>query len=199
MTIEITAQSRTLQGSGASRRLRRASKVPAIVYGGETAPQAIELDHNTILLALNKEVFHASVLSLVIDGKAEPVLLRDAQMHAYKPLVLHVDFQRVDDSHVIHQKVPLHFINADIAPGVKQGGGTVSHVMNELDVSCLPKVLPEFIEVDLAKMEAGQSVHVSQLKLPVGVKAVVHGDPVVVVLNAKKGGAGEEEAEAPAA
>jgi large subunit ribosomal protein L25 len=196
MSFEITAQSRTLQGSGASRRLRRAGKVPAIVYGGDAAPQVIELDHNTVLLALRKEIFHASVLSLIIDGQAQDVLLRDSQVHPYKQQVLHIDFQRVDATHVIHQKVPFHFVNGDVAPGVKQGGGTVSHVMNELEVSCLPKVLPEFIEVDLGKLEAGDSVHVSQVKLPVGVKAMVHGDPVVVVINAKKGGAATEEAPA---
>jgi large subunit ribosomal protein L25 len=193
MKFEINAQKRTVQGSGASRRLRRASKVPAIVYGGAAAPQAIELDHNTILLSLKKEAFHSSVLTLNIDGTAEAVLLRDAQVHPYKAQVLHVDFQRVDPNQPIHQKVPLHFINADVAPGVKLSGGSVSHVMNEIDVACLPKDLPEFIEVDLKDLAAGQSIHVSQLALPAGVKAVVHGDDgVVALIQAKKGAAASE-------
>ena len=196
MKFELNAQKRTLQGSGASRRLRAANKVPAIVYGGANAPQSIELDHNTILLALRKEAFHASVLTLIVDGAAESVLLRDAQMHAYKPLVLHVDFQRVDPNQPIHQKVPLHFVNADIAPGVKLSGGNVSHVMNEIEIACLPKDLPEFIEVDLKDLGAGHSIHVSQLTLPAGVKAVVHGDDgVVALIQAKKGAAAATEGE----
>lgn len=199
MKFELNAQKRTLQGSGASRRLRAANKVPAIVYGGAAAPLAIELDHNTILLALRKEAFHASVLTLVVDGAGESVLLRDVQMHAYKPLVLHVDFQRVDPNQTIHQKVPLHFVNADIAPGVKLSGGNVSHVMNEIEISCLPKDLPEFIEVDLKDLAAGHSIHVSQLTLPAGVKAVVHGDDgVVALIQAKKGAAAATEGEAAA-
>lgn len=199
MAIEVIAQKRTLQGSGASRRLRRADKVPGIVYGGNAAPVSIEIDHNPILLNLRKEAFHASVLNLNIDGTVETVLLRDYQVHAYRQLVLHVDFQRVDTTHKVHQKVPLHFINEDIAPGVKLSGGTVSHIMAELDVSCLPQDLPAFIEVDLQAVKAGESIHVSQLKLPAGVTAVVHGDDqVVVAINAKKGGADAAE-ETPAA
>lgn len=188
MKFELNAQTRSLQGSGASRRLRRANKVPGIVYGGTAAPSVIELDHNELLLALRKEAFHASVLTLKIDGKAQSVLLRDSQMHPYKPLVLHVDFLRVDATHAIHQKVPLHFINADIAPGVKISGGLVSHAMNDIDISCLPKDLPPFIEVDLKDMEAGQTIHVSQIVFPKGVKPVAHGndDPVVVALTVKK-------------
>lgn len=194
MQYEFNAQVRTLQGTGASRRLRRTGKVPAIVYGGAEAAQSIELDHNTILLNLRKEAFHASVLTLVIDGKKQPVLLRDSQMHAYKPLVLHVDFQRVDASQKLHQKVPLHFVNADIAPGVKLQGGLVSHIINELDVKCLPGDLPEFIEVDLKELSAGHSIHVSALKLPKGVEIAMHKgeDPVVVTIAVPRGGATEE-------
>lgn len=199
MKFELNAQKRTLQGSGASRRLRRANKVPAIVYGGAAAAQALELDHNQILLNLRKEAFHSSVLTLIVDGVAEPVLLRDAQMHPYKPLVLHVDFQRVDATKPVHQKVPLHFINADQAPGVKLGGGSVSHVLNEIEVTCLPADLPEFIEVDLKALNAGQSIHVSELVLPAGVKVVVHGDDgVVVSIVAKKGAAAAEGEQAAA-
>ena len=201
MNFEINAQPRTVQGSGASRRLRHANKVPGIIYGGTAAPTMIELDHNPLIIALRKEVFHSSVLTLKIGDVVETVLLRDAQMHPYKPLVLHVDFQRVDATHAIHQKVPVHFINGDIAPGVKLGGGIVSPALNELDVSCLPQDLPAFIEVDLKDLKAGQSIHVSQLALPKGVKAIVHGsdDPVVVVITAKKAAAEAAEGEAPAA
>ena len=207
MKFELNAYKRELQGSGASRRLRRANKVPGIIYGGAAAPALIELDHNDLLLALRKEAFHSSVLSLKIDGKVETVLLRDSQMHPYKPLVLHVDFLRVDATHAIHQKVPLHFVNADIAVGVKLSGGVVSHAMNEVDVACMPQDLPAFIEVDLKDLDVGQTIHVSQIVLPQGVKAIAHGsdDPVVVSITAKKSAPveGEEgeagEAAAPAA
>lgn len=193
MQFEIIAQQRTLQGTGASRRLRRAGKVPAIVYGGADTPLAIEVDHNDILLKLKKEAFHSSVLSLVVDGKKQQVLLRDTQVHAYKPLVLHIDFQRVDAKQELHIKVPLHFVNADVAPGVKLSGGLVNHVLTEVDVHCLPKDLPEFIEVDLGALKVGQNIHVSELKLPKGVKAVVHGEDQIVVTIVGKGGAQEEE------
>ena len=200
MQFELNAQSRTVQGSGASRRLRRAGKVPGVVYGGAAAAVAIEVDHNELILALRKEAFHASVINLKLDGKAETVVLRDVQMHPYKALVLHADFQRVDTTHAIHQKVPLHFVNGDQAPGVKLGGGKVTVTMNEVDVTCLPQDLPAFIEVDLKDLQAGATIHVSQLVLPKGVKPVVHGsdDPVVVSIPAKKAAAGGEE-EAPAA
>jgi large subunit ribosomal protein L25 len=202
MKFELNAQKRTLQGSGASRRLRHADKVPAIVYGGTAAPMSIQLDHNQILLSLRKEAFHSSVLTLNIEGAMESVLLRDAQVHPYKPLVLHCDFQRVDTTHAIHQKVPLHFINADIAPGVKLTGGNVSHVMGEIEVTCVPQDLPAFIEVDLKDLAAGQSIHISQLTFPAGVKPVVHGDDgVVAVIQIKRGGGdvAAEGEEAPAA
>ena len=199
MKFELNAQKRTLQGSGASRRLRHANKVPAIVYGGTAAPLSIQLDHNQILLSLKKEAFHSSVLTLNIDGATETVLLRDAQVHPYKALVLHCDFQRVDTTHAIHQKVPLHFINADIAPGVKLTGGNISHVMGEIEVTCLPQDLPAFIEVDLKDLAAGQSIHVSQLTFPAGVKPVVHGDDGVVALIQVKRGAAAAEGEGEAA
>lgn len=193
MKFELNATARTLQGSGASRRLRHAGKVPAIVYGAGGQALSIELDHNPLLLALRKEAFHSSVLTLTIDGKSEPVLLRDSQMHAYKPLVLHVDFQRVDTSKPIHQKVPLHFVNAEMAPGVKLAGGTVSHVATEIEIACLPANLPEFIEVDLKDLQAGHSIHMSELKLPEGVTLVAHGasDQAVAAIQAKKGVAAE--------
>ena len=203
MSFELIAQKRTLQGSGASRRLRHANKVPGIIYGGTAEPLMIELPHNDLLLALRKEAFHASVLTINVDGVEQSVLLRDSQMHPYKPLVLHVDFLRVDATHAIHQKVPLHFINADVAIGVKVSGGIVSHAMNDVDITCLPKDLPTFIEVDLTNLEAGHTIHVSQLVFPNGVKPVLHGDddPVVVAINIKKAVAaeGEEGEAAPAA
>ena len=201
MQFELTAKKRTDQGTGASRRLRRAGRVPAIVYGGNEAAQAIDLDMNTILLNLRKEAFHASVLTLDIEGKKEQVLLRDSQMHPYKAIVLHVDFQRVDANKKLHQKVPLHFVNADIAPGVKLGGGAVATALVEVDVACLPQDLPAFIEVDLKDLESGHSIHVSQLTYPAGVKPVLHAgdDPVVVSIPVKKGASEAAEGEASAA
>jgi large subunit ribosomal protein L25 len=188
MIFEITAQSRKLQGTGASRRLRASGRVPAIVYGGADKPAAIDLDHNEILLALRKEAFQSSIINLNLDGKKQPVLLRDVQAHAYKKLVLHVDFQRVDETHEIHIKVPLHFINAEQSPGVKQSGGIVSHVTTEIDVKCLAKNLPEFIEVDLKDMVSGHSIHAADIKFPEGVK-LAHADqnPVVATILAVRG------------
>ena len=170
MQMEISASKRTLQGKGASRRLRGAGKVPGVIYGGENPAQAIELDHNGLYHKLKLEAFHASILSMDLDGQKEQVLLRDIQMHPFKLQVLHIDFQRVDKNKKIHMKVPLHFINAEIAPGVKLSAGLVSHVLTELDVSCLPKDLPEFITVDLTDLAAGNTLHLSDLTLPEGVE-----------------------------
>lgn len=196
MQFEINATKRDVQGSSASRRLRRAGRVPGILYGGGSTPQMIELDHNELFQALRKEAFHSSIINLVIGDAKEMCLLRDVQMHPVKRQIRHVDFQRIDATHVIHQKVPLHFINAEIAPGVKLDGGMVQHVMTELDVKCLPKDLPEFIEVDLKDLRGGQSLHVSQLSLPVGVEAVHHGegDPVVATIVVRGAGASSDEA-----
>ena len=170
MKIEINAMKRDAQGTGASRRLRRAGRVPGIVYGSGSAAQAVDLNHKELYFGLKNEAFHSSVLTLNIDGAKEPVLLRDFQMHPYKPLVLHIDFQRVDANQKIHMKVPLHFVNSDVAPGVKLAGGVVSHLMTEAEVQCLPASLPEFIEVDLSKLEAGQTIHLSDLVVPAGVE-----------------------------
>ena len=197
MQFELKAQARTLQGSGASRRLRRAGKVPGIIYGGEAAPQAIELDHNELLLDMKKEAFHASILNIVLGGMKQQVLLRDTQMHAYKPQILHVDFQRVSATEELHIMVPLHFINEDSAPGVKLSGGLVNRVLTEVDVQCLPRNLPEFIEVDVGALEVGESIHLSELKLPKGVKLTHEDDNSLVVGIVGKGGAEEgEEGEA---
>jgi large subunit ribosomal protein L25 len=173
--MKVVAFARKEQGSGASRRLRNAGQTPGIIYGGTGAAVKITLDHNALYHALKKETFHSSILDMEIDGKAERVLLRDFQVHAYKQLVLHVDFQRVDAKQKIHVKIPLHFVNAEISPAVKLSGGIISHVLSDLEISCLPKDLPEFIEVDLANLEVGNSIHLSDIKLPEGVTPVIHG------------------------
>jgi len=203
--MKFNATARSVQGSSASRRLRRAGRVPAIVYGTGTQPLNIELDHNEIYHALRKEEFHASILDMNVEGgKTEQVLLRAVQWHAYKPQVLHVDFQRVDASKVLHTKVPLHFINADLSPAVKLSSAVISHVMTELDIACLPGDLPQFIEVDLSKLLGGASLHLSDVQLPKGVTYVAHGaetNPVVATALVKGGGAADagEEAQGDAA
>ncbi len=201
MTIEINATTRKAQGTGASRRLRNSGRVPGIVYGSGDVVM-IELDHNDLYHKLRSEAFHASVLTLNLEGKKESVLLRDFVMHPFRQQVQHIDLQRVDAKKKMHIKVPLHFINEAIAPGVKIGGGKISHVMNELDIICLPKDLPAFIEVDLGKLELGHSVHVSDLKLPQGVEAAAHGthtaEAVVATVQVPRG-AVEAEAETEAA
>lgn len=181
MQFEFTAFPRTQEGRGASRRMRRAGKAPGIVYGGSAAPQPIELDHNALFHALRNEAFHSSILSMKMDGAASKVLLRDVQMHPFKNEILHVDFQRVEENRRIHMKVPLHFVNEHDSPAVKLSGALVSHVLNEIDIKCLPKDLPEFVEVDLGTLAVGQSLHASGVKLPGGVALVAHGrlDPVV--------------------
>ncbi len=187
--MKVVAFTREQQGTGASRRLRNAGQTPGIIYGGAAAPALIAVDGNALWHALKKEAFHGSVLDLEIEGKTQQVLLRDFQMHAYKQLVLHVDFQRVDASQPIHTKVALHFVNADVSPAVKLGGAIISHVLNELEVSCLPGQLPEFITVDLSKLETGASIHVSELTLPEGVTIVAHGDDQTVATSSVPRGA----------
>jgi len=194
--MKVVAFARTQQGTGASRRLRNAGQTPGIIYGGAAAPELIALDGNALFHALKKEAFHGSILDLELDGKVQKVLLRDFQMHAYKQLVLHADFQRVDASQPIHTKVTLHFVNAEVSPAVKLSGAIVSHVLNELEVSCLPGQLPEFITVDLSTLEAGQSVHVSQLTLPEGVTVVAHGQDQTVATSSIPRGAATAEAAA---
>jgi large subunit ribosomal protein L25 len=199
MAIEITATTRKAQGTGASRRLRKTNRVPGILYGTGEATM-IELDHNSLYYALRKEAFHASILAMDLEGKKEPVLLRDFQMHPFRQQVLHIDFQRVDAKKKIHMKVPLHFLNADIAPGVKTGGGIVSHVLNDLNIKCLPADLPVSIEVDLASLDLGHSVHVSDIKLPKGVEVSGHHRPIDAVATVQvPRGAVEAAADAAAA
>ncbi|HEX7689493.1 MAG TPA: 50S ribosomal protein L25/general stress protein Ctc [Burkholderiaceae bacterium] len=193
--MKFTAFERTLQGTGASRRLRISGKVPGIVYGaGE--PQMIELDHNALYFALKKEAFHSSVLEMELNGKTSQVLLRDFQMHAWKQIVMHIDFQRVDATTRLRKKVPLHFSNEENSPAVKTDKCLVNHVANEVEIEFLATALPEFISVDLGDLVKGKSLHVSDLKFPAGIKAVRHGtqNPVVVSVVEPKA-----EEEAPAA
>ena len=202
--MKFNATARSVQGSSASRRLRRAGRVPAIVYGGSAAPLNIELDHNEIYHALRKEEFHASILQMQYEGKEQPVLLRAVQWHAYKQQVLHIDFQRVDANQALHTKVPLHFINGDTSPAVKLSSAIISHVITELEITCLPAALPQFIEVDLGNLLGGGSVHLSDVKLPKGVTYVAHGSEANPVLASAlvKGGsaaAADDDGDAPAA
>ncbi len=197
--MKVIAFARKEQGSGASRRLRNAGQTPGIIYGGTSAPLNISLDHNALYHALKKETFHSSILDIEVDGKVEKVLLRDFQMHAFKQLVLHADFQRVDAKQKIHVKVPLHFINAEISPAVKLSAGIISHVMTELDITCLPKDLPEFVEIDLANIEVGNSIHLSDITLPKGVTAVAHGGQDNPTIATAAVPAGKIEAESAAA
>ncbi|ANN76187.1 50S ribosomal protein L25/general stress protein Ctc [Bordetella flabilis] len=197
--MKFNATARSVQGSSASRRLRRAGRVPAIVYGAGSQPLNIELDHNEIYHALRKEEFHSSILDMQVEGgKGEQVLLRSVQWHAYKPQVLHVDFQRVDASKVLHTKVPLHFINAEVSPAVKLSAAIITHVMTELEIACLPSDLPQFLEVDLSKLLGGASIHLSDIKLPKGVTYLSHGGDANPVLASAllKGGAQEDGGEA---
>ncbi|GGP25890.1 50S ribosomal protein L25/general stress protein Ctc [Silvimonas amylolytica] len=192
MTFEIQAQARAAQGTGASRRLRNSGKLPGIIYGGSKTPIAVEFDHNSMWYTLKDEAFHTAIVKVVVDGATEQVLLRSVQYHPFKQLILHVDFQRVDDNTSVELKVPLHFKNADVAPGVKMDGGSIGYILNEVVVRCAATKLPEFIEVDLGNLGAGNaSVHLSDLKLPEGVelKSLVRGeDLAVATYNAPKGG-----------
>jgi large subunit ribosomal protein L25 len=167
---EIAAQGRTEQGKGASRRLRRAGSVPAIVYGAGQPPQNIQFEHNTLALAARNEWFTSSILDLMIDGNRQKVLLRDVQKHPFKPQLLYLDFLRINEIEAIRVRVPLHFVNQEKSPAGKASGVVVSHAMTEVEVSCLPKDLPEFVEVDLIDLNLGDIVHMSDIKLPAGVE-----------------------------
>ena len=196
MKIAIKAEPRSVQGTGASRRLRRESKVPGVIYGAGKDALPIELDHKDLWFKLKMEAFHASILDMEVAGEKAQVLLRDYQMHPFRPLILHADFQRVDANKKIHMRVPLHFVNAEVSPGVKLAGGLVQHVMNELEITCLPKDLPEFITVDLSELQAGHSLHLSTLKMPEGVEAVVPKgeDPTVATVVIPRVMTADEEA-----
>lgn len=199
MEIEFKATKRVEQGTGASRRLRRAGQLPGIIYGGSGDAVAVTLDHNELFHLLRRDVFHSSVLAANVDGKKESVVLRDSQWHPFKPQVLHLDFQRVSASEKLTLKIPLRFINAENSPAVKLANQMATQIMTELEVFCLPKDLPDFIEVDLGNLEADQSVHVSQLTLPEGVELtrLSEDDPVVATALKTGGGssAGDDDAE----
>jgi large subunit ribosomal protein L25 len=199
--MKFVAFERAKQGTGASRRLRNTGKTPGIVYGGEGQPQLIELDHNALWHALKKEVFHSSILEMELAGNSAKVLLRDVQYHPYKQQIVHIDFQRVDANTKLHMKVPLHFKNAEESQAVKLEHCLVNPVMNDLDISCLPADLPEFIEVDLSGLKKGMTLHLKDITLPKGVKAVTHGKPNPVVVSVVTPAAEEsaETAEAAAA
>jgi len=189
--MKFTAYERTLQGTGASRRLRNAAKVPGIVYGAGT-PAMIEVDHNALFFALKKEAFHSSILEMDLGGTVQKVLLRDFQMHAYKPMVMHIDFQRIDETTKVRKKVPLHFSGEETSPAVKTDKCLVSHVRLDLEIECLASQLPEFVTIDLSGLTKNQSLHASDLTLPEGIKAVKRGtqNPVIVAVTMPK-----EEAE----
>ncbi|HRO61221.1 MAG TPA: 50S ribosomal protein L25/general stress protein Ctc [Burkholderiaceae bacterium] len=170
--MKVVARTRQEQGTGASRRLRRAGFVPGIVYGSKSEPTPVSIEHNPLFHALRVEAFHSSILDLELDGKSEQVLLRNVQWHPFKQQVLHVDLQRVAGDEKLTVKVPLHFVNQEVSPAVKLSSAIIGHVLNEIEVSCLPKDLPSFIEVDLSTLEATQTIHADDLKLPAGVTLV---------------------------
>ena len=200
MKIEINATKRDVKGTGASRRLRHAGSIPGILYGGGKDPVSLDLEHKSLFLQFRHEAFHASILTLNLEGSKESVLLRDYQMHPVRNTIQHIDFQRVNENEKIHVKVPFHFVNAEVSPGVKLNGGIVSHIMTEANISCLPKNLPEFIEVDLAALDIGQSVHLSQIKVAEGVEFVQlsHSNDAAVASVAKPRAVVEEVVAKPA-
>lgn len=197
MKIEVTAFPRTKQGKGASRRLRATGRVPGVIYGAGKDAESVEFDHKALLRHLKLEAFHSSILDMTVEGRRDRVLLRDFQMHPFKEQVQHVDFQRIDPKKKIHMAVPLHFMNAEISPGVKLGKGVIQHIINELEIQCLPDDLPEYIEVDLKDLELGHSIHVSELKLPKGVEPLSKlkaDDPAVVTVQVPRETVVEEAA-----
>ena len=198
MTYEINAVKRDEKGTGASRRLRHADKLPGVVYGGDKAAESIVLAHNPIYYALKDEDFHSGILTLVIDGEKQPVVVRDFQMHPYKQQVMHIDFQRVDMTQAMHVHVPLHFINAEASPAVKNQGANISHIQTSVEVRVLPGNIPHFIEVDLSNIEAGGAIHLSDLAVPkdVEILQLSHGDNAAVALAVVPRGVAEEAAAA---
>jgi len=200
-SFELHAESRSIIGKGASRRLRSNDQVPAIIYGAGKEPQSLTISHNELIKALKNEAFYSHILTIYVDGKAEKAILKALQRHPYKPKVLHLDLQRIDESHVITMHVPIHFIGEDIAPGVKTGHGTIIHHMFDIEVNCLPSNLPEFIEIDISHLNVGDSVHLSQVKFPEGVHstALTHGadhDAMVAHIEEPRVVSNEEETSA---
>ncbi len=204
---KLTATSRKDEGKGASRRLRLTGQVPAIVYGAHKDPQSIQLEHNSVYLASAHEWFFSGIIDLSVDGKVQKVLLRDLQRHPFRPQILHLDFQRVSENEAIHTRIPLHFLNQEKSPAGKTSGVVITHELNEVEISCLPKDLPEFIEVDLSALKEGDVIHLSEVKMPAGVtvadlKLGKEHDIAVVIARQQRGGsdadgdeAGEGEAE----
>lgn len=198
--MTVVANTRNAQGTGASRRLRRAGKVPGIVYGGSATPTAIELDHNDLFHALRVESFHSSILDMELDGKPEQVLLRAVQWHPYKQQVLHIDFQRVSAKQKITMKIPLHYSGEEESTAVKTDKCLVNHILTELEVSCLPADLPEAIKVDLSKLEKGSTLTLKDIELPKGVEPMLHGHSAedTVLVSVVMPAAEEPEADAAA-
>ena len=199
--FKLDASVRTDLGKGASRRLRREDKLPGIIYGGEEAPVSITLDHNKVNNSADFEAFYSHVLEINLDGKVVEVLVKDMQRHPFKPKITHIDFQRVIAGQDVHTNVPLHFVNEEKSAAVK-AGGIAEHHVTEIEVTCLPKNLPEFIEVDMAGVEMGQTLHLSDLTLPAGVSSVelakndeAHDLAVVTVKPAPKAAEAEEDGE----
>ncbi len=203
--FDLIAEIREDQGKGASRRLRREGKVPAIIYGAGRPPRSLAFDHNKVLRQLENESFYSSVLTIKVGEKAQAAILKDLQRHPARNLILHMDLQRIVEDEAIRMNVPLHFIGEEVAPGVKLGGGKVAHLMTDVEVTCLPKDLPEFIEVDVSELELDQMVHMSELKLPSGVEIPVlaqgpeHDQAVVAIHVIKTRAAAEEPTDEAAA
>jgi large subunit ribosomal protein L25 len=187
-SFELVAEFRETQGKGASRRLRHEGKVPAILYGGHSEAKALTLSHQKLLIMLDNERFYSTILSLKVGDQTQAAILKDVQRHPYKNAIVHVDFQRVEDNQKIRISIPLHFVGAAVSPGVKTQGGLVSHMRTELEVTCLPKDLPEFIEVDLSGLSLNESIHMSQLKIPPGVElvALAKEDAAVVAIHSPR-------------
>lgn len=184
-TFELIAEERSDKGKGASRRLRHSNKIPAIVYGAEQAPLSLTLDHNAVSLHLAHEAFYSHILTLKVNGRDEKVVLRDVQRHPSKPRIMHLDLQRISATKKMRMRIPLHFTGSDIAPGVKQNGGIISHLLNDVEVLCLAADLPEYIEVDMSEVKLNETVHLSDLKLSKGVELVslthAHDQPVASI------------------
>ena len=189
MKIEINAIVRELKGTGASRRLRHAGKTPGVLYGGDKEAISLEIDSKELFMQFRHEAFHASILTLNLGGKKEAVILRDFQMHPVRNNIVHIDFQRINENEKISVKVPFHFINEETAPGVKLEGGLISHIMTEIDISCLPKDLPQYIEVDMGALSIGDSIHLSEVKVPEGVELTTlsdENDPAITSISKPK-------------
>ena len=200
-SFELTAEFRETQGKGASRRLRHEGKVPAILYGGHSEARALTLSHQKLVIMLENERFYSTILSLKVGDQTQAAILKDVQRHPYKNAIVHIDFQRVEDNQKIRMSIPLHFVGAAVSPGVKSQGGIVSHMRNEVEVSCLPKDLPEFVEVDLSGLSLNESIHLSQLKIPDGVElmALAKEDAAVVAIHSPRAEEPEPAAVAAAA